>query len=86
MTGPEFRGRLKSIVDSFAIMQEDLNAEKRAMERIWKKRETQIAAVLNYTSQVQGTLEGFGSNAKTISSLELDAIADGSTDPSTPAT
>lgn len=72
LSGPEFRQRVESIVSSFAAMQEDLNAEKRAMERAWAKREKQITRVIENTAHVYGDLQGMiGASLPEIKVLEL---------------
>ena len=39
LSGQEFRQRIEAIVESFASMKADLESEKRAMDKIWQKRE-----------------------------------------------
>src|SRR5437764_278813 len=39
---PQFGQRLKSLYDGFVAMREELEAEKAALARIWKKREAQL--------------------------------------------
>ncbi len=57
VTGPEFSRRIKMIVTAYTQMQNDLEGEKRSMQRIWKKRERQIAAVLQSAAEIRGELE-----------------------------
>ena len=45
LSGDEFRQRVEAIVDTFSDMHDQLNKEKRAMERIWKEREKQIQRI-----------------------------------------
>jgi len=72
LTGSEFRSHIEVIVEGFSKMNEDLSAEKRAMEAIWKKREKQINNVLNNTSQMYGSIRGIAGNAiGTVDALEL---------------
>jgi hypothetical protein len=76
LSGPEFRQRVESIVGSFASMQEDLNTEKRAMERAWAKREKQISRVIENTAHMYGDLQGMiGASLPEIKVLELPAGA-----------
>ena len=58
LSGPQFRQRIEAIVESFAAMKEDLEAEKRAIEKAWAKRETQITRVLKNTAGMYGDLQG----------------------------
>ena len=72
----EFTMRLKRIVDAYVIMQQDLDAEKRAMNRIWSKRATQISNILENLTGMRGEIEGIVGGQKvlpSIESLELDA-------------
>src|SRR2546425_12946610 len=39
---PQFTQRVKSVVDGFAAMRQDLEAEKMAVARLFKKRESQL--------------------------------------------
>lgn len=59
VTGPEFGMQIRAIADAFCRMQEDLDREKRAMEKIWKSREKQIETVLGNVGGIQGSLAGY---------------------------
>ena len=48
LTGPRFRHRVEAIVEKFVDMQADLDREKRAMTRLWAKREAQIQGVIEF--------------------------------------
>lgn len=77
VTGPEFHLRVKAIVGTYVQMQSDLETEKRAMKRIWKKREKQITKVVGNMTEMHGELEGaVGSQASlpAVESLSLDHI------------
>jgi len=77
VTGTEFAMHIKAIVSAFAVMQEDLEKEKRAVALIWKKREKQISAVLTNVGGMKGSIEGLAQ--KTLPEAEvlsLEAIAD----------
>ncbi|HOO91611.1 MAG TPA: DUF2130 domain-containing protein, partial [Syntrophales bacterium] len=52
LTGNEFRLQVEAIVEGFTQMHMDLEAEKRAMNGIWKKREKQIEKVLLNTNHM----------------------------------
>ncbi len=72
LTGNEFRMQVEAIVEGFTQMQTDLDAEKRAMESIWKKREKQITKVILNTGQMYGSVKGIAGNSiGAIKSLEL---------------
>src|ERR671922_2599061 len=57
---PQFAQRLKSIYDGFVTMREELEAEKAAMARIWKKREAQLTRMQDGLLSVVGELQGIG--------------------------
>jgi len=70
LCGPEFRARVEGIVEAFTTMKADLDAERRATERQWAKREKQIDRVLKSTSGMYGDLQGIaGSSLPELPSL-----------------
>jgi len=58
-----FRHRFESFAEGIKEMQDDLDYERRAMERIWKKRETQIKRMSINSSRMYGELQGVMGNA-----------------------
>src|SRR5947209_8508935 len=68
---PQFAGRLKSLYDGFVVMREELEAEKAAFARIWKKREAQLTRMQDGLLSVVGDLQGIGEEAVPA----LDAVA-----------
>ncbi|MCF7956759.1 MAG: DUF2130 domain-containing protein [Phycisphaerae bacterium] len=82
VTGQEFSRRIKRIVDAYVQMQTDLESERRAMTKIWKKREKQISVVLDNAAEMRGEIEGLVGGDKVLPGggmLELDSIAGEST-------
>ena len=78
VTGHEFSRRIKRIVDAYVQMQTDLESERRAMTKIWKKREKQISVVLDNAAEMRGEIEGLVGGDKVLPGggmLELDSIA-----------
>lgn len=72
-----FKHRIEGYVESITSMKMDLDYEKRAMERIWKKREMQIVKAESSMSKLTGELEGLmGSSFPTIKNLSLDGGED----------
>jgi len=72
LTGPEFRNRVEAILESFVDLKGDLDKEKRAMEKLWSKREKQIEKVLLNLSGMHGDLEGIAGKAlPVVKALEL---------------
>ncbi|MBI9018711.1 MAG: DUF2130 domain-containing protein [Phycisphaerae bacterium] len=77
ITSQEFALHISSVMNSYKQMQEDLESEKRAMARIWKKREKQITTVLDNVSGMYGSIEGIVGTQKAlppIDALELEDI------------
>ena len=72
LTGQEFRNRVEAIVESFTAMKVDLEAERRAMLKIWSKREKQIERVISNAAGMHGDLQEIaGTSLPTIKILEL---------------
>ncbi len=72
LTGQEFRNRVEAIVESFTAMKEDLEAERRAMQKIWAKREKQMERVISNAAGMHGDLQEIaGTSLPTIKILEL---------------
>jgi len=78
LSGQEFRQKVTAIAESFIQMQHDLEKEKRAMQRIWAKREKQIERVFENTSRIYGDLEGIiGKPIFQIEGYDLEALPEG---------
>ena len=60
ITSPQFAQRVKSVVEGFRVMREELEAERAAMTRIWKKREMQLMRMTGGILGVVGDLQGIG--------------------------
>ncbi len=74
LSGAQFKNRIENIVSAFTGMQVNLTAEKRAMNKLWAKREKEIERVVLNTSGMYGDLQGLiGASLPTIQSLELPA-------------
>jgi hypothetical protein len=75
-SGPMFRQKIEGMVEPFKTMKEDLDAEKRAMGRIWAKRERQIERVINNAVSMYGDVQGIiGASLPEIESMDLKALA-----------
>ncbi|MGA3172978.1 MAG: DUF2130 domain-containing protein [Syntrophorhabdales bacterium] len=78
LSGPAFRQQVQAVVEAFGTMQKDLNFEKRAMEKIWAKREKQIERVVKNVSRMYGSMEGIiGQSMPEIDLFELKALSEG---------
>jgi hypothetical protein len=72
LTSNEFKMQVEGIVEGFTQMQNDLQKEKNAMQRIWNQREKQIQKVLLNTSSLYGSIQGLAGNSiGKIDSLEM---------------
>lgn len=58
LTGPQFRQRIEAIVEKFTDMQADLNRERKAITRLWAKREQQLNTVISASAGLYGDLQG----------------------------
>jgi hypothetical protein len=84
MTGPGFRRRVQAILEAFSSMREDLEREKRLLNKQWAKREQQIGQVMEATAGLHGDLQGIaGSTVVQIDGLELPTLAAVPTDEET---
>jgi hypothetical protein len=77
LTSNAFRLQMEGIVEGFVQMQQDLDSEKRSLQRIWKTRQKQIDRVLNNTVDMYGSIKGIAGNAiDNIKALELGSAED----------
>lgn len=82
LSSQEFRQKVEAIVEAFSSMKKDLDDEKKAMTKIWAKREKQLDRVSSNTVKIYGDLEGMVvGNLQQIKSLELEVLTDGSDEP-----
>ena len=78
MTGPRFKSRIQAIVEAFTVMREDLDTERRAIQKQWAKREAQIERVMLGTAGMYGDLQAIA--GKSLTELEgLDIKSLGAT-------
>jgi hypothetical protein len=77
LTGPRFRQRVQAIVEAFSSLQEDLDREKRLMQKQWAKREEQISRVMTATVGMYGDLQAIaGKTIGEIEGLDLEAAGE----------
>lgn len=75
VVGTEFRGRIQALVETMVSMQEDLNAEKRAFDKIWQKREKSILRIIGTTAGLYGDFSGtVGNSLPEIKQLSLEQL------------
>ena len=81
LTGPRFRHRVEAIVEKFDDMQGDLEKERKAMTRLWAKREEQIRGVIEFTVGMYGDFQGIvGRSMQEIEGLEIRLLDPPKTD------
>ena len=75
LIGQEFYNRVSGVVEAFMTMRQELEAEKRALNTCWKKREKQLERVLLSTSGLYGDLQGIiGSTLPEIRGMSLASL------------
>jgi len=78
LISPGFRQKVETIVEAFVNMKNDLDQEKRAMERIWAKREKQILRALYGFAGMYGDMQGIlGASLPEIKHLKLLELPSG---------
>lgn len=58
LTGNEFKHRVEGIVESFSVLQEDIEREKRWFSAKWARQEKEIRKVIDHTHGMYGDLQG----------------------------
>ena len=71
LTGSEFVEQWKAISEGFRSMQQSIQQERNAMEKLWKAREKQLEKVLLNAAHIKGSIEGIaGADAINLNLLE----------------
>lgn len=63
LASPTFAQRMRTVLDSFTTMHGELDAEKRAMTKIWAKRQMQIDRVVRSMTTVVGELQAIAQDS-----------------------
>lgn len=63
VTSAQFAQKVRAVVDAYQQMREDLDREKSAMQRLWKKREGQLERVTSNMLGICGELQGVSAEA-----------------------
>ena len=63
LCSPQFVQKVRSVVDAFTSMKKELDSEKAAMMRLWKKREAQIDRVTQNMMGMCGELQAIAQNS-----------------------
>ena len=76
------RQRIQDIVEAFSEMEDEITKEKRAMERIWSRREKLIERVKHGTVVMYSELEGImGPEIPALPALEMPYALQGDESP-----
>jgi hypothetical protein len=77
LASPTFAQRMRTVLDTFSTMQTELESEKRAMQKIWARRQVQIDRASKSMITVVGELQGITMDSLPgLSQIEsLDALA-----------
>jgi hypothetical protein len=79
LIGPLFRNRVSAIVEACVTMQDDLEAEKRALMKHWAKRERRLELLMSGTAGMYGDLQGLaGRSMPELHGLNIPQLDDGS--------
>lgn len=78
VTSHEFRQQLEALVEVYNEMQDQINKERIAYERIWKSREGQVKRLIISTANVVGSIQGrVGTTSLQIKGLDLPELESG---------
>lgn len=78
LSSSQFSQKVRTMLEGFEAMRTDLEAEKRAMQKIWAKRQTQIERVTGSMVNVVGELQAIAQDQlpQLDSMMQLEAIGD----------
>lgn len=71
LTSPEFKRRMQVIVEGYSVMKQQLEAEKRLMQKQWAARDKQLTALVESAADLQGSILGIAGNV-------MEALEEGS--------
>ncbi len=78
LASTQFAQKIRTMLESFESMRSDLEAEKRAMQKIWAKRHAQIERVTVSMVTVVGELQAIAHNSlPQLEAIEMLALPDG---------
>jgi len=74
VTSVEFIQRMESMIDTYTEIKNQIQDERNAFERIWKKREMQVSRLLSGATGLYGSMQGIAGHAlPTLKNLELSS-------------
>jgi hypothetical protein len=66
---------VEAIVEQQALMQQGLEKERKAMQRLWARREQQLRVMAGATAGLYGDLQGIaGQSIQEIDALDFDLL------------
>ena len=78
LIGPLFRNRVSAIIEAGISMQDDLEAEKRALTKHWAKRQRRLELLMDGTAGMWGDLQGLaGRSIPELEGLQVPQLDDG---------
>lgn len=78
LTGTGFKNRVSAIVERFKELQEDLDKERKAITKIWAKRQQQIDGAIEATVGMFGDFQGIaGQSLQEIEGLDIQRLGEG---------
>ncbi len=63
VTSPQFAQKVRAVVEAYQQMRDDLDKERAAMQRLWKKREGQLERITSNMLGMCGELQGVSQEA-----------------------
>lgn len=76
--GSQFRNRIENMVLGFISMKEDLETERRVIQKNWNKRDKELEKIMLNTAGIYGDLQGIiGASLPQIKSLEMPSLESG---------
>jgi hypothetical protein len=78
LTGSVFKHRIEALIESYSAIRSGFDAEKRALQQQWKKREKQLDMMLEATTSMFGEMQAIaGKDLAALPGFELSSLADG---------
>ncbi len=74
MTSPEFSRQWRAVAEVFSNMKQSIEAERNAMEKLWKNREKQLEKALLNSNYMMGSIEGIAGK----NSIDLNLLSNSS--------
>lgn len=75
LTGPHFRHRVSAIREAFDAMQDDLDRERKVIQKQWAKRQAQIDRMVAGMTGMYGDLQGIaGAQLPEIEGMGFEAL------------